>query len=81
MEDPSYAYLHYDLLDKTTMNTITLRMKLPHIEMNEQHLKKRLFVKVEIFCIKLKSKRGFEKRDMHVMTIESITIVSSIPTL
>jgi len=39
-----------------------------------------MFVKVEIFCIESKSKRGFEKDDMHVIiTIESITTVSSIP--
>jgi len=37
-------------------------------------------MKVEIFCIESKSKRGFEKGDMHIIiTIESITIVSSIP--
>jgi len=38
-----------------------------------------MFVKVENFNIELKSKRGFEKGDMHVViTIESTTIVSSI---
>ncbi len=37
-----------------------------------------MFVKVENFGIESKSKKGFEKRDMHVITIESITIVSSI---
>jgi hypothetical protein len=38
-----------------------------------------MFVKVEIFCIESKSKRGFEKGDMHVViTIELATIVSSI---
>jgi hypothetical protein len=37
-------------------------------------------VKVEIFGIESKSKKGFEKCDMHiVITIESTTIVSSIP--
>jgi hypothetical protein len=40
-----------------------------------------MFAKVEIFCIKSKSKRGFKKRDMHiVITIELTTIVSSVPT-
>jgi hypothetical protein len=40
-----------------------------------------MFVRVENFGIKSKSKRGFEKGDMHVViTIESTTIVSSIPT-
>jgi hypothetical protein len=38
MEDPSYAYLHCDLLDKVALTTITLRVKSPHIEMHEQHL-------------------------------------------
>jgi hypothetical protein len=38
MEDPSYAYLHCDLLDKATLTTITLRVKSPYIEMHEQHL-------------------------------------------
>jgi hypothetical protein len=38
-------------------------------------------MKVENFGIESKSKRGFDKGDMHVfITIESITIVSSIPT-
>ncbi len=30
MEDPSYAYLHCDLLDKVARTTITLRVKLPY---------------------------------------------------
>jgi hypothetical protein len=38
MEDPSYAYLHCDLLDKATLTTIILRMKSPYIEMHEQDL-------------------------------------------
>ncbi len=39
-----------------------------------------MFVMVEFFYIELKFKRGFEKGDMHVViTIESTTIVSSIP--
>ncbi len=38
MEDPSYAYLHCDLLDRATLTTITLRVKSPYIEMHEQHL-------------------------------------------
>jgi hypothetical protein len=35
MEDPSYAYLHCDLLNKATLTTITLIMKSPHINMHE----------------------------------------------
>jgi hypothetical protein len=39
-----------------------------------------MIVKVENFSIESKSKKGFEKLDIHVViTIESITIVSSIP--
>jgi hypothetical protein len=34
MEDPSYAYLHCDLLDKVALTTITLRVKSHHIEMH-----------------------------------------------
>jgi hypothetical protein len=38
-----------------------------------------MFVKVEIFDIDSKFKKGFEKGDMHVViTIELTTIVSSI---
>jgi hypothetical protein len=38
-----------------------------------------MFVKVENFGIESKSKRGFEKGDMHVViTIELMTIVSLI---
>jgi hypothetical protein len=40
-----------------------------------------MFVKVENFNIESKSKRGFEKGDMHVVIIiESTTIMSSILT-
>jgi len=35
MEDLSYAYLHYDLLDRATLTTITLRVKSPYIEIHE----------------------------------------------
>jgi len=35
MEDPSYAYLHCDLLNRATLTTITLIMKSPHINMHE----------------------------------------------
>jgi hypothetical protein len=38
-----------------------------------------MFMKVKIFVIESKSKRGFEKGDMHVViTIELMTIVSLI---
>jgi hypothetical protein len=49
--------------------------------MHEQDLQKDIFVKVEFFCIESKSKRGFEKGDMHVViTIELTTIMSLILT-
>ncbi len=35
MEDPSYAYLHFDLLNKETLTTITLKVQLFHIKMHE----------------------------------------------
>jgi len=35
MEDPSYAYLHYNLLNKAVLTTITLRGKSPHIDIHE----------------------------------------------
>jgi len=80
MENPGYAYLHCDLLDRVTLTTFILRMKSLHLKMHEQHLQKRMFVKVKNFGIKSKSKRGFKKDDMHVViTIESTIIVSSIP--
>ncbi len=72
MEDPGYAYLLCDLLDKAVLTTIILRVKLLYIKMLEQHLQN--------FNIESKSKKGFEKSDMHVvMPIESTTIVSSTP--
>ncbi len=37
-EDPSYSYLHCDLLDRVALTIITLRVKSPYIEMHEQHL-------------------------------------------
>jgi hypothetical protein len=64
-----------------TLTTIILKVKLHYIEMHEQHLQKGIYMKVENFGIESKFKRGFEKDDMHVVIIiESITIVSSIPT-
>jgi hypothetical protein len=38
IEDPNCAYLHCDLLDRATLTTITLKVKLPHIKIYEQHL-------------------------------------------
>jgi copper(I)-binding protein len=68
-----------DLLNRAALTTITLKVKSPYIKMHEQHLQKNMFVKVENFCIESKSKRRFEKGDMHVIiTIESTTIVSLI---
>jgi hypothetical protein len=76
MKDLDYAYLHYDLLDKATLNIVTLRVKSPYIEMHEPHLQKNMFVRVENFGIESKSKRGFEKGDMHlVITIKLTTIM------
>jgi len=47
--------------------------------MHEYHLQKGLLVRVENFGIESKSKKGFEKDDMHVVIIiESITIVLTI---
>jgi hypothetical protein len=81
MEDPSYGHLHCDLLDRAALTTIILRVKSPYIKMHEQHLQKDMFMRVENFGIESKSKRSFEKGDMHVViTIESITIVSLIPS-
>jgi hypothetical protein len=78
MEDPNYAYLHYDLLDKATLTIINLKVKSSHIDMHEQHLPKGMYVKVENFGIESKSKKSFEKRDMHVaIIIQSKTIMSS----
>ncbi len=37
MEDLGYAHLHCDLLNNATLTTITLKVKLPHIYMHEQH--------------------------------------------
>jgi hypothetical protein len=76
MKYPSYAYLHCDLLDKVALITIILKVKLPHINIHEQHLQKGMFVRVENVGIESKSKRGFEKGDMHiVITIESTIVV------
>jgi hypothetical protein len=44
MEDLSYTYLHYDLLGRVALTTITLRVKSPYIKMHEQHLQKGMFV-------------------------------------
>jgi len=66
-EDPGYAYLHCDLLERAILTTITLKVKSPHIDMHEQYLQKGMFVRVKIFAIKSKSKKGFEKGDIHVV--------------
>ncbi len=68
MEDPSYTYLHYDLRNRVVLTMVTLRVKSPHIEMNEQFLQKGMYIRVGNFGI---CKWGFEKGDMHiVITIE-----------
>ncbi len=59
MEDPSYAYLHCDLLDRVVLTIMTLKVKSPHIEMFEQHLNKGMFVRVNFFGIESKLKKGF----------------------
>jgi hypothetical protein len=67
--------LHCDLLDIATLITITLKMKLFHIEMHEQPLQKTCLWMSKT----LESKRGFKKGDMYVVIIvESTTIMSSI---
>jgi hypothetical protein len=63
MEDPNYAYLHCDLLNKVTLTIITLKAKSSHIEIHKQHLHKGMFVNVEFFCIESKFKMGFGKSD------------------
>jgi hypothetical protein len=78
MEDPCYAYLDCDLLDNATLTITTLKVKSSHIKINEHHMQKCMFVKVKKIRIESKSKRGFEKGDMHVIIIELTTIVSSI---
>ncbi len=79
MEYPSHAYLHCDLLNRAALTTITLIVKSLHINMHEWYLQKGMFVRVKNFGIELKSKRDFEKDDMHVViTIELTTIVSPI---
>jgi len=78
IEDLGYAYLHCNFLDKVAL-TITLRMNLSYIDMHEQHLQKGMFVRVNFLGISSKSKKGFEKDDMHVViTIELRTILSLI---
>jgi hypothetical protein len=50
--------------------------------MHEQYLQKGMLVRVKIFGIESKFKRGCEKGDMHVViTIESLTIMSPIIVL
>jgi hypothetical protein len=78
MEDPCYTYLDCDLLNNATLTIITIKVKSSHIKMNEHHMQKCMFVKVNFFRIESKSKRGFEKDDMHVIIIELTTIASSI---
>jgi hypothetical protein len=78
MEDPCYAYLDCDLLDNATLTMITLKVKLTHIKMNEHHMQKCMFVKVKKFRFESKSKRGFEKGDMHLSI--SIYIIEFCPS-
>jgi hypothetical protein len=65
--DPSYAYLHYDLLDKVLLIKIILKVKSPHIKLCEQHLQKGMLVKVKNVSIESKYKKVYEKGDMHVV--------------
>jgi len=65
--------------NSVVLNIIILKVKFLYIKLHELHLQKGIFVMVENFGIESKSKKGFEKGDMHiVITIKSITIVSII---
>jgi hypothetical protein len=78
MKDLGYAYLHCDLLDKVVLTRIAFRVKSLHIDMHEQYLQKACLWN---FNIESKSKKGFEKGDMHVViTLELTMIVSLIIT-
>jgi hypothetical protein len=78
---PGYAYLYCNLLNRVVLIIIILRVKSLHINMHEQYLQKCMFMKVNFFGIKSKSKREFEKADMHVVNlVELTTIMSPITT-
>ncbi len=61
MEDPSYAYLYCDLLNKAILTTITLRVKSPYIKMHEQHLQKNMFVKGKIVALSQSLKKVLKR--------------------
>jgi hypothetical protein len=68
LEDPCYAYLHCELLDRRAMTIVTLRMKSLHIEMHEHLLQKGVYVRVQNIGIGSKFNRGFEKVDLCLLT-------------
>jgi hypothetical protein len=68
LEDPSYVYLHCDLLDGIALTTIILKVKSLHIEMHiNTFWQKCMYVTMKNFGIGPKSKRGFEKGDMLII--------------
>jgi len=78
MGDPSYTYLHCDLLDNVALTIVFLRVKLFHIKMMKNICKRACFVKVENFGIESKSKRSFEKGDMCMLSLNMYLINSKL---
>jgi hypothetical protein len=69
MENPSYAYLHCDLLDRAALTTINMKVKSPHIEMHAQHLQKGLFMNVENFGMS-QSPKGVLKKGICMLSLQ-----------
>jgi len=68
MKGSRCTYLHCDWLNMAILTTITFKVKSPHIQMHA--------IDSGVFGIKSKSNQGFDKCNMHIVTIvESTTIV------
>jgi hypothetical protein len=61
LEDPNYAYLCYNLLNKATLTVITLIMKSPHIKKIQHLLQKNMYVKNGELGINQHQKRVLRK--------------------
>ncbi len=80
MEDPSYAYLHCDLLDRVVVTIITLKVKSPHIDMMSNTCKKTCWWGSKILALSHNPKRDFMIKATCMLSLQLnlMTIVSPI---
>ena len=74
-----FAYLHCDVIDRSSLTTMTMSLKSLEIEQHQTKFHVGLVLRIENFGIPLKSEKSFEKGDMRVaIKIESTIVVNVV---